>query len=297
LCFKNETDGVMEMFQKIKKSRKSWLPVGFSVVWPIAFVTLFLAACQAVNTTAGGTVGIDRTQYMAVSSRQVEQSSAKSYLKTLQEENGKGNLNTDAAQVKRIRAIASRIIPQTGVFRPDAPRWAWEVNVISSKNVNAWCMAGGKIAFYTGLLDTLKLSDDEVAAVMGHEIAHALREHSRERASEQMITQLGVAIGGAVLGFGQLGNDALSKAVDLTLSLPHSRQHETEADRIGVELSARAGYNPEAAVTLWEKMGRLSESRPPELLSTHPAPESRIEALKRDATLVYPLYQAASKVR
>jgi predicted Zn-dependent protease len=288
---------VIQILRKFSKTPKHNALGKFSSLRFALAATLFLGACQAVNTTTGGAVGVERTQYMAVSSRQVEQSSAKSYSKTMQEENAKGNLNTDPAQVKRIRAIAARIIPQTGIFRPDAPRWAWEVNVISSKNVNAWCMAGGKIAFYTGLLDTLKLSDDEVAAVMGHEIAHALREHSRERASEQMITQLGVAIGGAVLGLGQLGNDALSKAVDVTLSLPHSRQHETEADRIGVELSARAGYNPDAAVTLWEKMGRLSESRPPELLSTHPAPESRMEALRRDAAIVYPFYQAASKQR
>ena len=287
----------MGMFQKTTQLKKVCLPARLSMSGVFVFTTLFFGGCQAVNTTAGGAVGVERTQYMAVSSRQVEQSSAKSYLKILQEENSKGKLNTDVAQVKRIRAIAARIIPQTGVFRPDAPRWAWEVNVISSKTVNAWCMAGGKIAFYTGLLDTLKLSDDEVAAVMGHEIAHALREHSRERASEQMFTQLGVAIGGAVLGVGQLGNDALTKAVDVTLSLPHSRQHETEADRIGVELSARAGYNPEAAVTLWEKMGRLSESRPPELLSTHPAPESRMEGLRRDAAIVYPFYLSANKAR
>ena len=287
----------MQTFQKTKKTMERKTAGRFMMGALALVASLSLGGCQAVNTTAGGAVGVERTQYMAVSSRQVEQSSAKSYLKTLQEENNKGNLNTDPVQVKRIRAIAARIIPQTGVFRADAPRWAWEVNVISSKTVNAWCMAGGKIAFYTGLLDTLKLSDDEVAAVMGHEIAHALREHSRERASEQMVTSLGVAIGGAVLGFGQLGNDALSKAVDVTLALPHSRQHETEADRIGVELSARAGYNPEAAVTLWEKMGRLSESRPPELLSTHPAPESRMEGLRRDAAVVYPFYVAANKQR
>jgi len=287
----------MGQFKSVEKNISSKKLSRFLLTNLAGLAALSLVACQAVNTTAGGAVGVDRTQYMAVSSRQVEQSSAKSYIKTIQDENAKGTLNSDPVQVKRIRTIAARIIPQTGVFRADAPRWAWEVNVITSKNVNAWCMAGGKIAFYTGLLDTLKLTDDEVAAVMGHEIAHALREHSRERASEQMMTQLGVAIGGAVLGFGQLGNDALSKAVDLTLSLPHSRQHESEADRIGVELAARAGYNPEAAVSLWDKMGRLTESRPPEFLSTHPAPESRMEALRRDAIIVYPFYQSANKAR
>lgn len=254
-----------------------------------------LAACQAVNTTGSGSVGIDRTQYMAVSARDVEASSAKSYARVLQEQAKKGQLNVDPDQVRRVRQIAARLIPQTAVFRPDAPRWNWEVNVISSKDVNAWCMAGGKIAVYTGLLDTLKPTDDELAAIMGHEIAHALREHSRERASEQMVSNLGVAVGGALLGLGGLGNDLLGKAVDVTLSLPHSRKHESEADSIGVELAARAGYRPDAAVSLWEKMGRLGGGRPPEFLSTHPAPESRMAALRRDAEVVQPLYQGAAR--
>ncbi len=274
----------------------TWVQGGFRRVLRLALLSVFsvaLAACQAVNTTTGGVVGVERPQYMVVSARDVESASAKSYAKTLQEQAKKGNLNTDAATVARIRQITSRIIPHTGVFRPDAPRWAWEVNVISSKEVNAWCMAGGKMAVYTGLLDAIKPTDDELAAIIGHEIAHALREHSRERASEQMITGMGVAIGGALLGLGQVGNDLLGKAVDVTLSLQHSRKHESEADRIGIELAARAGYRPDAAVTLWEKMGKLSESRPPELLSTHPAPETRMAALRADAEVVDPLYRAA----
>jgi predicted Zn-dependent protease len=259
----------------------------------LTLATLSVAACQAVNTTTSGVVGVERPQYMVVSAKDVESASAKSYVKTMQEHSRKGNLNTDPAAVARVRQITARIIPHTGVFRQDAPRWSWEVNVVTSKEVNAWCMAGGKMAVYTGLLDAIKPSDDELAAIIGHEIAHALREHSRERASEQMITGMGVAIGGALLGLGQVGSDLLGKAVDVTLSLPHSRQHETEADRIGIELAARAGYRPEAAVTLWEKMGRLSDSRPPELLSTHPAPETRMSALRADAELVEPLYKAA----
>lgn len=258
---------------------------------------LGVSGCQSVNTTSAGTVGVERKQYMMVSARDVEGASAKSYAKTLQEHARKGTLNVDAAQVARVRKIAARIIPHTAVFRADAPSWKWEVNVITSKDVNAWCMAGGKIAFYTGLIDAIAPTDDELAAIMGHEIAHALREHSRERASEQMVTNVGVAVGSALLGLGQVGSDLLGKAVDVTLSLPHSRKHETEADRIGIELAARAGYRPEAAVTLWEKMGRLAEGRPPEFLSTHPAPETRINALREDAELVDPLYRAAVSKR
>lgn len=141
-----------------------------------AVLALGLAGCQTVRTTQPGAVGIDRSQTMLVSSNQINDSAKKAYGETMQQAAQKGQLNRDAAQTARVRAVAGRLIGQTGAFRPDAPGWAWEVNVVTSKAVNAWCMPGGKIAVYTGILDGLKLSDDELAAVMGHEIAHALRE-------------------------------------------------------------------------------------------------------------------------
>ncbi len=254
-----------------------------------------VAGCQAARTTQAGAVGVDRNQFFVVSSQEIESSSAKAYRQVLAEEQKKGTLNRDPEQVRRIRAIASRLIPVTGAFRDDAPGWKWEVNVITSKQLNAWCMAGGKIAFYTGLIDTLKLTDDEIAAVMGHEIAHALREHSREQASEQMITGLGLSIGGALLGLGKGSMDLANMAKDVLITLPHSRSHETEADRIGVELAARAGYNPEAAITLWQKMGSAGGSAPPQFLSTHPAPENRMADLKDYSQRVEPLYEAARR--
>jgi Zn-dependent protease with chaperone function len=135
--------------------------------------------------------------------------------------------------------VARRLIPATGAFRPDAPAWKWEVNVLSSNELNAWCMAGGKIAFYTGIIDRLQLTDDEIAAIMGHEIAHALREHARERASQTMMTNIGVSVLGAVLGAGQMGTDLIGTVAKVSFQLPNSREHETEADRMGVELAAR----------------------------------------------------------
>ena len=263
----------------------------------LGLVVMSMSACQAARTTQAGAVGVDRNQMLLVSSKDIEASSLQAYRQVLTEEQKKANLNKDPEQVKRIRQIALRLIPATATFRPDAPNWKWEVNVITSKQLNAWCMAGGKIAFYTGLIDQLKLTDDEIAAVMGHEIAHALREHSRERASEQMVSNTVISLGGALLGLGQPAVDLIGMGKNVLISLPHSRQHETEADRIGIELAARAGYNPEAAISLWEKMGAASGNGPPPFLSTHPAPGNRMADLRNYAVIVEPLYEEAKKKR
>ena len=256
-----------------------------------------LAGCQSVNTTQPGAVGVDRKQNMVVSSEAVNQGAVKAYAAVLADAQKKGQLNRDAGQLQRVRAIAGRLIPQTGAFRPDAPGWKWEVNVITSKEVNAWCMPGGKIAFYTGLIEQLHATDDEAAAVMGHEIAHALREHGRERASQAMVQGIGISIVGAALGLGGGAQDLTRAVLDVTFNLPNSRTDEQEADRIGVELAARAGYDPRAAVTLWEKMTRLGGSQPPQFLSTHPSHASRISDLKGYAEKVWPLYEAARAKR
>jgi predicted Zn-dependent protease len=256
-----------------------------------------LTACQTVQTTGGGAVGVERKQSMStlVSSAQMDSSAAKAYSEVLAEARKKDRLNRDPAQTERVRAIANRLIPNTSAFRPDAPRWSWEVNVIASEDVNAWCMPGGKIAVYSGLVDKLKVTDDELAAVMGHEIAHALREHGRERASERVAQQLGVTVLSVALGLGDLGAQLTQTVLEVTLSLPHSRTHETEADRIGVELAARSGYDPRAAVSLWEKMGKLGGGKPPQWLSTHPAAETRIRDLQDYSERVMPLYESSRK--
>src|SRR5512139_685228 len=237
----------------------------------LAALAARLAGCQTVSTTQPGVVGVDRKQTMIVSTADMNQSAGRAYVQTLGEAQKKGQLNRDAAQVQRVRAIAGRLIPQTGVFRADATGWQWQVNVISSKEVNAWCMPGGKIAVYTGLIEQLRATDDELAAVMGHEIAHALREHSRERASQAMAQGIGISVVGAALGVGGLGQDLTQLVLDLTFNLPNSRTDEVEADRIGVELAARAAFDPRAAVSLWEKMTKLGGSQPPQFLSTHPS--------------------------
>ena len=258
----------------------------------LAAFLLAATGCQTVQTTQPGVVGVDRPQSMMISSAEVNASADKAYQQLVTGAAKKGQINQDAAQVARVRRIAQRLIPQTGVFRPDAPGWAWETNVLSSKEVNAWCMPGGKIAVYTGLIERLQPSDDELAAVMGHEIAHALREHGRERVSQAQAQGMIIGVLGAVAGVSRSGMDLTQLLVDLTLNKPNSREHETEADRIGVELAARAGYDPRGAITLWEKMGRLDGGHPPEFLSTHPSPSTRIADLRVYAAKVLPLYEA-----
>ena len=255
------------------------------------------AGCQSVQTTQPGVVGVSRQQNMLVSSGAVNQSAAKAYRKVLAEAQAKDLLNRDTAALARVRAIAARLIPQTAAFRADAPGWQWEVNVITSKEVNAWCMPGGKIAVYTGLIERLQATDDEIAAVMGHEIAHALRVHGRERASQAMAQGIGIAVVGTVLGMSGGAQDLTQMVLDLTFNLPNSRTDETEADRIGVELAARGGFDPRAAVTLWEKMTRAGGSQPPQFLSTHPSHATRISDLRVVSEKVLPLYEAARAKR
>ena len=263
----------------------------------VAATVLLLASCETVQTTQGGTVGVGRQQRMAISAEQIDQSARQQYEQVLAEERQKGNLNRNPAQLNRIRAIANRLIPQTLVFRPDAKKWQWEVNVIASKEINAWCMPGGKVVIFSGIIERLQLTDDEVAAVLGHEISHALREHARERASEQMGTDMaatGIEILGAIYGVEGLGKVA-STGLQLGIGLPNSRMHETEADRMGVELAARAGYDPRAAVTLWQKMAHASTGEPPQFLSTHPSRESRQNDLADYSQRVMPLYLQSKK--
>lgn len=255
--------------------------------------SLGLGGCA--SSTKPGAVGIERQQALLVSSEQIDQAAAQSYRQITSTATRKGQLNRNPQQVARVREVARRLIAQTGTFRPDALRWKWEVNVISSKELNAWCMAGGKIAVYTGLLEKLHLTDDELAAVMGHEIAHALREHSREQISEQLATAVAISVAGALLGAPTGSADLAALVADVTITKPNSRTHETEADRIGVELAARAGYDPYGAVTVWEKMAREGGSEPPELLSTHPSSATRIADLKVYAARVQPLYEQARK--
>jgi predicted Zn-dependent protease len=233
-----------------------------------------------------------------VSASEVDATAREQYAAVLKEAQQKGKLNRDPKQVERVRRISARLTPQTSVFRDDAPAWKWEVNVFTSDEVNAWCMPGGKIAVYTGLIEKLKLTDDELAAVMGHEISHALREHARESMSRQMATQATTTLGSIALAIFTGVNIDPRIAGSFTQAmfvLPNSRENEQEADRIGVELAARAGYDPRAAVTLWNKMGSAGGAQPPQWLSTHPSHETRIRDLQDYSQRVMPLYEAAKR--
>ena len=263
-------------------------------------MSLAVGACVQTKATASGAVGVEREQTMLLSAAEVNQSAEAAYRKTLQQAQNANRLNRDPAVVQRVRGIATRLTAATGAFRSDAPGWRWEVNVISSNELNAWCMPGGKIAVYTGIIERLQLTDDELAAVMGHEIAHALREHGREKAGQSAGVGAAAAIGGALIGayYGidaSIGRNVLGTAGDLAFMRPNSRGMEQEADRIGVELAARAGYDPAASISLWQKMARASSGSPPQWLSTHPSNATRIDDLRDYSERVRPLYGASKK--
>jgi len=266
------------------------------IVAAICFFVSALALGGCQTTTSGGSVGAERKQLMLVSSQELDQMAAQSYNKLKADATAKGTLNTDRAMQQRVRAIAARIEPQTRVFRADAPGWKWEVNVINSNELNAYCMPGGKIMFYSGLIRQLNLSDDEIAVVMGHEIAHALREHSREQVSQAIAAQTAIGVGAALLGLGQGSADMAGVAYQSLIATRFSRTDENEADRIGLELTARAGYDPRAGVSMWQKMIKAnSGGRPPEFLSSHPTDSSRVQQIEALLPTVMPLYAAARR--
>lgn len=261
----------------------------------VAAAALLVTACQTVQTTNPGAVGVNRKQMMMVSSDKVDEGAKVAYDQEVNKARAAGALNQDKATYQRVQKITQRLIPQTVHFRPDAVSWKWEVNVQSSEDVNAYCMPGGKIMVYTGLIETIKPTDAELSAVIGHEISHALREHSRERLSRAYAEQM--VLGGIAIATGA-GDTMMGLAGQIsavTFQLPHSREQEAEADRIGLELMARAGYDPNAAVTLWKKMSQGGGGGPPEFLSTHPSGESRIRDLEKNVPRVLPLYQAAKQ--
>src|SRR3954465_11207197 len=263
------------------------------LVMVAALCAAFTGGCETVDTTKSGAVGVERHQRMALSSEEVNSGAEKAYSDMMAQAKQKGALDRDAAQVARIKGIVGRLVPQTTVFRDDAGKWPWEAHVISLDEVNAWCMPHGKMAIYTGLINKLQATDDELAAVMGHEIAHALREHSREQMSQQALIQTGIGLGGALLGIGAMGQSLAGMVANVTLELPKSRTAEKEADDIGIELAARAGYNSQAAISLWQKMEKLASSQPPTGPSTPPPHADRVADLQNQAQKVMPLYQQA----
>ncbi|HEY9063931.1 MAG TPA: M48 family metallopeptidase [Burkholderiaceae bacterium] len=256
-----------------------------------------LAAGSVVPAWAreGVDVGPPSSLSKLVSAEQIEQAAAQQYRQLQQGAAQKSALAPpDHPQVIRLRAIAQRLIPFTYEWNERARDWKWEVNLIGSKQINAFCMPGGKIAFYTGILQQLQLTDDEVAMVMGHEMTHALREHAREQMGKSMATRGAIEIGAALFGLGDIGRGVAGLGGQL-LNLRFGREDESEADLVGLELAARAGYDPHAGVTLWQKMAEASKGAPPEFISTHPSGPTRIRDIEANIPKVQGLYDRAPK--
>ena len=230
-----------------------------------------------------------------IPAEELEGAAQKQYGQMMAEANSKGVLMPASdPQVVRLRNIARRLIPHSAQWNDRANRWKWEVNLIRSEQINAFCMPGGKIAFYTGILEKLKLSDDEAAMIMGHEMAHALREHARERLAKTQATGMGLSVLSSLLGLGQLGDVAASLGTQL-LTLRFSREDETEADLVGLELAARSGYQPRASVSLWQKMAAKTGGPGIGFLSTHPTGPNRIRDLEANVPKVQGLYERARR--
>jgi predicted Zn-dependent protease len=235
-----------------------------------------------------------------VNAEDLEKSAAEQYRQLLQnaaKQNALGPENHP--QVVRLRNIGNDLIPYSYEWNPRAKEWRWEINLIGSKQINAFCMPGGKIAFYFGIIRELKLSDDEVAMVMGHEIAHALREHARARIGKTVATdglaRIGGAIASSIFGINPNLTDLIARQGANLLTLKFSREDETEADLVGMELSARAGYDPRAGITLWQKMSGANKDAPPEWISTHPSGDTRIQQIQQNLDKVIPLYERSKK--
>lgn len=263
-------------------------------------ISVLVACCLLVacaNTSRPGVVGVERSQFMMISAAQIDRMSAISYEQQAKAAQKKKILITSGPEYERLKTIANRLIPQTAVFRDDTRNWNWGLQFIDSPIVNATCAPGGRITFYSGIINKLNLTDDEIAAIMGHEIAHAVREHGREQVSQALAQNIisNVALAAAGAGSAQ-SIDAANQIMQYVLVLPNSRQNEREADAIGLELAARGGYDPRAAITLWQKMSKESQGKnPPEFLSTHPSNENRIKELSALIPKVMPLYEAAKR--
>ncbi|MFM9928035.1 M48 family metallopeptidase [Variovorax sp. H27-G14] len=261
-----------------------------------------LAAAGVAGTALSGAalaqvnVGNASMARNLVPADKIEAAGVQQYGQLLEQARAKGALADDGnPQLQRLRTIAGRLIPFATPWNARAREWKWEVNLIGSKQINAFCMPGGKIAFFTGILEQLKLSDDEVAMVMGHEMAHALREHARARMAKSAGTGAALSIGAQLLGLGQVG-DMAARAGTQLITLKFSRGDETEADLVGLELAARAGYDPKASVSLWQKMAAASKNQGGlNFLSTHPSGPDRIAKLEANLPKVDKLYRDARK--
>ena len=257
-----------------------------------------LAAASAAATPALAQVDVGRTSRLRqlVPADALEQAGEQEYAQVLAKARAQRTLVADGdPQLRRLRAIAQRLIPHAAPWNERVAQWRWQVNLIRCPELNAWCMPGGKIAFYTGLLDQLKLSDDEIAMVMGHDMAHALREHARERLAKTQATGMGLSAAASLFGLGELGDLGAQVGTQL-LSLKYSRNDETEADLVGLEIAARGGYNPQASISLWNKMSAASRRKGGVgFLSSHPSGPQRTLQLEANIPRVQGLYERARR--
>ncbi len=254
----------------------------------LLLITLIIAACATSPT--------GRRQLMLVSEERAISASREAYITQMSQLSMEGKLSTNQKLIERVNEITGKLVAQAIELRPDTRNWEWSVEVIDDpETVNAWCMAGGRMAIYTGLIEKIDPSDDELAQVMGHEISHALANHTAERMSVAMASSVGVIAAGVISDKPVLAMGAAAMAAKAAVELPNSRASESEADQIGIELAARAGYDPDAAVTLWQKMEAASGSGPPAFLSTHPSPEQRQQKLAALAPQVRPYYEASGE--
>jgi predicted Zn-dependent protease len=250
-------------------------------------ILVLIASCATSPT--------GRRQLMIVSPNEAVTASREAYLAQIGQLDKEGKLASDPKLLKWVEDVTSRLVAQAVIMRPDTRSWEWSVAVIDDpKTVNAWCMAGGRMAIYTGLIQKIDPTEDELAQVMGHEIAHALANHTAEKMSVAMASQVGVIAAGAVSDRPGMALGGAALAAQLAIGLPNSRTAESEADQIGIELAAKAGFDPHAAVTLWQKMARAGGKGPPEFLSTHPAPANRQQTLAGLAPKLVPVYKAAA---
>ena len=258
----------------------------------LALLVAASAPGLAQRPDEGGVV-VRRPSFMRhlVSAERIEKAADQQYTAlTSQASSRRVLLPPDHVQTVRVRRISAELMPFAQKWNARAKEWKWNVVVIKSPNVNAFCMPGGKIAFFTGIIETLNLTDDEVAVVMGHEMAHALREHARARTAKATLTQIG-AVGIGLLFGGNWGDMARQGGGLLTLKF--NRDDERDADLIGLEMAARAGYNPQAGISLWQKMAKVQKGTPPPWLSTHPSGEDRIARITKSLPRVMPLYEKA----
>ena len=267
-----------------------------SSAWSSRRAFLLAAGSAAVTAPALAQVDVGPSSRVRnlVPAEELETAASAQYAQMMAEARSKGNLAPAGnPQLQRLQRIATKLVPQTAQWNDRSKDWRWEVNLIGSKQINAFCMPGGKIAFYTGIMDQLKLTDDEAAMIMGHEMAHALREHARARIAKSQGTGTLLSIGAQLLGLGQLGDVAANLGTQL-LTLRFSREDESDADLVGLELAARGGYNPQASVSLWEKMGQAGGgANGPSFLSTHPSGPQRIQVLQSNVPKVRGLYERA----